>query len=479
MKLPSILRLLLLLILSSYLLYKILPYPLHLLSHTISSLPLYFHVLLLANLGIWCWASNVHLLSRSGVDVNRLLEFDAGVVARERWVGEEGGSGFGWWRGFVEYGMKVLGKSGRGSVVVVGSGTDVGESNVSVGSGLLPAINLPMTLATSPTGSPGQVHADVKGSSVSTIKPASTISQSTTAKTTTTSIFPFNLLKRKPATPSPRLNLKPQNLYLLALFTTVWTLFTCFVFYLVSKGLGYGEEVAEVVPGFAYLIVLGVVLVPANPEGFFGRERCWFQRSLYRVAFDTINSPAVPLCDVILADILTSYSRVVGDLQLVVTDLLSADPGRGHPPGPVDIDGVGEKQVRSGGMDLDGLEGVISTEGLSRRDSGGGERRWRFRRNVHAHGSVGGVVLLDLVGPVLVSLPFLFRLRQCMTEYFQTRNPAAKTRHLLNAIKYTSALPVIISSWLINWLRARYELLDSDEVEPQSAKFTVDVVLGV
>lgn len=54
------------------------------------------------------------------------------------------------------------------------------------------------------------------------------------------------------------------------------------------------------------------------------------------------------------------------------------------------------------------------------------------------------------------SLPYLFRLRQCLAEYTQTRIPAARARHLANAIKYLSALPVVISGYMINWLESRY-----------------------
>lgn len=43
----------------------------------IADLPLYFHVLLLVNLGIWCWASNVHVLLLSGIDVYSVLQDDS------------------------------------------------------------------------------------------------------------------------------------------------------------------------------------------------------------------------------------------------------------------------------------------------------------------------------------------------------------------------------------------------------------------
>jgi len=50
---------------------------------------------------------------------------------------------------------------------------------------------------------------------------------------------------------------------------------------------------------------------------------------------------------------------------------------------------------------------------------------------------------------MLVATPFLIRLRQCASEYLLSKDPAAKRRHLLNAIKYSSSFPVIIASTVV------------------------------
>ncbi|KAI8846483.1 EXS family-domain-containing protein [Chytridium lagenaria] len=149
----------------------------------------------------------------------------------------------------------------------------------------------------------------------------------------------------------------------------------------------WGEESAESIPAGTYLLMLGVLFWPF--KGFFQRERLLFLRTMQRIALGGLGS-TVFFADVILADILTSFSRVVGDLQIVFTDL--------------DETRTGEQTAA-----------------------------W-----------------VDMIAPSLICLPFLFRLRQ------------SRNRHMLNALKYLSALPVIASSWLINFLRIRYYGLGLD-----------------
>ena len=53
--------------------------------------------------------------------------------------------------------------------------------------------------------------------------------------------------------------------------------------------------------------------------------------------------------------------------------------------------------------------------------------------------------------PIIISIPSLIRLRQCLIEYTRVRNnPGANTgwggQHLANALKYSSAFPVIVLS---------------------------------
>ena len=114
-------------------------------------------------------------------------------------------------------------------------------------------------------------------------------------------------------------------------------------------------------------------------------------RSFRRTITGGIDSD-LRFADVLLADVLTSYAKVIGDAAMVGCMFIS-----GH----------------------------SSTHPIPNR-------------------SCGGI----LVVPCVIAIPYLCRLRQCITEYLRAADkglPVAERRpHLLNAAKYASAFPVII-----------------------------------
>jgi hypothetical protein len=68
-------------------------------------------------------------------------------------------------------------------------------------------------------------------------------------------------------------------------------------------------------------------------------------------------------------------------------------------------------------------------------------------------------VFIDVIGTILVCLPYTFRLRQTLAEFKQTKDLQEKTRHLGNALKYASSYPVIWCTFYINWcLKNKIEL---------------------
>jgi hypothetical protein len=55
--------------------------------------------------------------------------------------------------------------------------------------------------------------------------------------------------------------------------------------------------------------------------------------------------------------------------------------------------------------------------------------------------------------PLIISIPSIIRLRQCLTEFFRVRKQRQASngwggQHLGNALKYASAFPVIVLSAL-------------------------------
>ena len=97
--------------------------------------------------------------------------------------------------------------------------------------------------------------------------------------------------------------------------------------------------------------------------------------------------------DILLADVLTSYSKVLGDLFVSACMFFAAD---------------------------------VSSTGKPNRGCGG-----------------------HLLVPFILSIPSMIRLRQCLIEYYRVKNSGDKSggwggQHLANALKYSTALPVIL-----------------------------------
>lgn len=100
--------------------------------------------------------------------------------------------------------------------------------------------------------------------------------------------------------------------------------------------------------------------------------------------------------DILLADVLTSYAKVFGDTWILLC------------------------------MSL--FTGRQATTSLPDRSCGGG-----------------------FAVPFIMALPYLIRLRQCLTEYFRVSGKVSRKEanvHLWNAGKYSSAFPVILMSAL-------------------------------
>ncbi|KAM4054952.1 EXS family protein [Hirsutella rhossiliensis] len=177
-----------------------------------------------------------------------------------------------------------------------------------------------------------------------------------------------------------------------ALFALSITLFWLLTWRLPSRVIAY-----DWLP-MTYLVALvALFFLPlrALPSG--GRRR--FFATLRRVSIGGIaEAHDGKFGDILLADVLTSYAKVCGDLFVALCMFVSP----------------------------------------------GGSSTDRPDRNC------GGVVLV----PLLMAVPSLIRFRQCVIEYLRVRRAPYKEstgwggQHLANALKYSTAFPVLITSSL-------------------------------
>ncbi|ANB15708.1 Erd1p [Sugiyamaella lignohabitans] len=159
---------------------------------------------------------------------------------------------------------------------------------------------------------------------------------------------------------------------------------------IVTAGVGDDSEEhpilsgLDILPWTTFAVIIGIFLYPGHKFHHSGRKRVI--SVLKRVCTGSIN-PEHRLPDILLSDALTSYSKIFVDSGIMTCMLIS-------------------KQ---------------SSLGLPDRSCGG---QWLV--------------------PVISSIPFLIRLRQCTIEYLATGNK----QHLFNFAKYLSAMPVILLSAL-------------------------------
>ncbi|ORY30353.1 EXS family-domain-containing protein [Naematelia encephala] len=173
-------------------------------------------------------------------------------------------------------------------------------------------------------------------------------------------------------------------IYKLFLVYTAWVGGGWFLFRWLTDGDG---ELMERYRALVAVIGIGVGVGAVTPwHGPGERERASLRRAIKRIVMPPLRDP-IFFSDVILADILTSFAKVLGDMWISMCQIWSGN-------------------ITQGRVAQDGVAGYITL--------------------------------------FMVCLPYLLRFRQCLLEYHQSGY--SSPRPLANALKYFSAFPVIALS---------------------------------
>ncbi|ORX33919.1 EXS family-domain-containing protein [Kockovaella imperatae] len=175
-----------------------------------------------------------------------------------------------------------------------------------------------------------------------------------------------------------------RSLYKLFAIYTAWVGSGWLIFRSVT---GADQQAMENFRWFVGLVAIGAILGAFAPwDGIGIRDRAALKRAVRRIFLPSLAAP-IFFSDVILADIFTSFAKVLGDLW------------------------ISSCQILQGGI----TRGRVAQTGFSRYFT-----------------------------LVMVCLPYILRFRQCVLESYQSG--WTSTRPLFNALKYFSAFPVIILS---------------------------------
>lgn len=205
-------------------------------------------------------------------------------------------------------------------------------------------------------------------------------------------------LIKYPSRPSSTIPPHHRRTYRLATWVTIPLIVSILLFWLITHGSPSLVVAWDILPQ-SYLVLLVVLfIIPFQQLSRTGRY--WFLSTLRRVSIGRIaEAQDGKFGDILLADVLTSYAKVLGDLFVSACMFVSF--------------------------------GSSSTDKPDR--------------------SCGGQYMV----PIIISIPSMIRLRQCLIEYLRVSNSSQKSaatgwggQHLANALKYSSAFPVIILSAL-------------------------------
>ncbi|EAU34752.1 conserved hypothetical protein [Aspergillus terreus NIH2624] len=180
--------------------------------------------------------------------------------------------------------------------------------------------------------------------------------------------------------------------YHLATVLSIPLALSLLIFWIVTHGSRERVERLDLIPQSYLFIFFFLLLLPLNRLSRSGRHR--FLVTLRRISIGGLaEAQDGKFGDILLADALTSYAKVLGDL--VVTFCMFFGP---------------------------------DTTSTSKPDRRCGK---------------------DYVVPFIIAAPSIIRFRQCLIEYVRVRRAGLKGenkggQHLANALKYASAFPVII-----------------------------------
>ncbi|PVI04978.1 EXS-domain-containing protein [Periconia macrospinosa] len=209
-------------------------------------------------------------------------------------------------------------------------------------------------------------------------------------------------LIRYPARNSPHHPPHYLSCYRVATALSIPLALSLLLFWTITSGSASDVAAWEILPNLYLLILVVGFIVPIPFVSRNGRNRTL--ATLKRIIIGGIaEAQDGKFGDILLADALTSYAKVLGDLFISLCMFFSSSHSSTGPP----------------------------------------------NRNC------GGAFIV----PLVISIPSLIRLRQCLTEYSRVQKANAQTGsisptagwggvHLANALKYSTAFPVIILSAL-------------------------------
>jgi len=195
-------------------------------------------------------------------------------------------------------------------------------------------------------------------------------------------------------------------------------------------GLFWEKTTTEWIAIITLLISIYSLFMPHKI--LYKKERKKFVDALIRIVTPTFRIETA-FCDVVMADLITSFSKVIGDMYVALAELFIE----------VVVVPVADKRFN---------DDRVAADGRTRKD---------ISIHIHYH------ILLDLFGAFMILFPYLLRLRQCIADYYTKATKSERTKSFLNALKYASSIPVYVLSGYYSWIKSDIKSTNEKEaLEP-------------
>jgi len=206
-----------------------------------------------------------------------------------------------------------------------------------------------------------------------------------------------------------------KNIYRLALrFTGLF--FSSTIIYNICNQI-FEKSVTEWIAVATLVISIYILFMPHKT--LYKKERTKFVSALVRIITPTFQIETA-FSDVVMADLITSFSKVIGDMYVALAELF------------IEVVIVPLANRKYGDNDI----------------AGGGRTQKEISIHIHHH------IFLDLFGALMILVPYLFRLRQCIADYFTKATRSQRRKSFFNAIKYGTSIPVYFLSGYYSWIKS-------------------------
>lgn len=247
-------------------------------------------------------------------------------------------------------------------------------------------------------------------------------------------------IESKPLTSSANAFISYKNIFSLAEWYTYFYSTSIVVFYYSAQV--WEKKYTQWIAVVSTVVAVMILFMPF--KSVYKKERNKFVSAIKRIIKPTLNVET-SFCDVVLADLITSFSKVVGDFYIAFAEIVLI-----YLISPI-VENRMTNNMKNGQVPFDSNIDIITSDDFEIQ-----------KKNViHFQHHI----FLDALGSFMILLPYLFRLKQCVADVRTKATKAQRKKSFFNALKYASSIPVYFFSGYYSWVKSDIKNSNADKTE--------------